>query len=565
MGMKRFAFILLCLIFALKGAGLAASAPASPHAAVFNPAEFQSELQQRVAGQTGVGIIVGIIDHDKVSIYQAGSTGTARPLDEHTLFEIGSVTKTFTATILASMVLDGSVSLSDPVAKYLPSDVKVPSRNGKQITLLNLATQHSGLPRLPDDFNPADPDDPYADYTVDKLYAFLNSYKLPRDPGASYEYSNLGIGLLGTALADRADMPYEELLAQRVLEPLRMTETAVTVPPRLEAQLAQAHDVDGDVTKRWYFQAIAPAGGINSSLSDMLKYLRCAMGQGELAKACLFAEQPRDTIPGNRIGLVWWTENARHIVNHGGDTYGYHAWIAVSPDRTRGVVVLTNGGTSVDGVAIHVMDPSSPLTQPQKVAKLDRATLDQYVGTYKARKEGLTFTILRVDDKLEAQLSGQSSARIYPSTKDHFYYRIVDATIDFTRDASGKVNALVLHQEGQTVVAVRPGATAPSVAQAQPSFPPVVALDSATLNSYLGTYVAGEGLAFTVTRQSDQLMVQVTGQESYPVFASAKDHVYYKIVNAQIDFERDGNGNVVDLILHQNGRDIKAIKQPSAS
>lgn len=562
--MKR--VIVLCFIVvtcaAMAAFGAASPTPA-PQPAALNPADFQSALNLRVADQPGVGIIVGIIDHGRISVYKAGSTGTSRPLDAHTLFEIGSVTKTFTATILASMVLDGSVALDDPVAMYLPKSVVVPSRNGKQITLLNLATQHSGLPRLPVNLKADDPQDPYADYSLDDLYAFLKSYTLTRDPGQTFEYSNLGVALLGDALANKAGTPYVQLLRDRILKPLQMTETVITVAPALQLQVAAGHDADGSPTEPWTFQAIAPAGAIRSSLSDMLKYLRCNMGEGPLADTCLFAQEPRDSFTGNQIGLVWWTDDATHIINHGGDTAGYHAWVAVSQDRTVGAVVLTNGGSPVQDVALHAIDPAVALSVPAKVAHLDTTALDEYVGIYVAKQENLTFTVSRLGDRLEAQLAGQPFARIYPSAKDHFFYRIVNAQIDFTREANGRINAFVLHQNGATIVAVRPGMRAPPIQQ--PTFPPTVALDSQTLTDYAGTYTAGQGLQFVVTLQGNQLMVQLTGQPSFPVYPSAKDTFYYKIVNAQIDFERDANGAVQDLILHQNGQDIKALKGQTSS
>ena len=342
-----------------------------------------------------------------------------------------------------------------------------------------------------------------------------------------------------------------------------MSETLITVAPALQPQLAAGHDADGSPTEPWTFQAIAPAGAIRSSLADMLKYLRCNMGEGPLADACLFAQQPRDSFTGNQIGLVWWTDDATHIINHGGDTGGYHAWVAVSPDRAMGAVVLTNGGLPVQDVALHAIDPSVPVNAPQRVAHLATSTLDEYVGIYQAKQENLTFTVSRLGDRLQAQLAGQPFASIYPSSKDHFFYRVVDAQIDFTRGANGKVNAMVLHQNGATIVAVRPGMRAPALQQ--PTFPPIIPLDSQTLASYVGTYTAGEGLQFVVTLQGNQLTVQLTGQPSFPVYSSAKDKFYYKIVNAQIDFERDANGSVTDLILHQNGQDIKALRGQASS
>jgi CubicO group peptidase (beta-lactamase class C family) len=525
-------------------------------------AEIQALLDQRVAAAPGTAIVVGVLDGDTTQIYKAGNTGTATPLDEHTQFEIGSVTKTFTGTILASMVLDHSVALSDPVQRYVPSGVRIPSRGGKQITLLELATQHSGLPRMPGNFDPKDPNDPYADYSLDAMYAFLNGYTLPRDPGATFEYSNLGVGLLGDVLANRAHTTYAQLLRARVLAPLGMNDTAIVAAGEHPAGMAVAHDADGDVVKPWTFGAIAPAGAIRSDVADMLRYVRCNMGQGPLGRTCLFAQEPSDTFPGNRIGLVWWTGAVRPIVHHGGDTTGFHASVAISPDHHRGVVVLTSGGDPVDNLAIHLIDASIPVgaSESEAVVTLDTRQLDEYVGTYAG--EGTTYTVKRDGDRLTAQLAGQQFARIYPSAKDRFFYKIVNAQIEFTRDASGKVNAIVLHQDGQRGVFVRPGMAAPTLGPvAAPSYPPVFALDAATLDSYVGTYLAGAGTAFTVARTADGITVQLTGQPAFALFASAKDRFYLKVVPAQIDFQRDAAGKVNGLVLHQNGANVPAVKQ----
>src|SRR4029078_9399783 len=138
------------------------------------------------------------------------------PLDANTVFEIGSLTKTFTATILADMVLRGEVALDDPAQKYLPASVKVPSRNGRQITLLDLATHTSGLPKIPANLKQTDPQNPYASYSVQDLYDYLTSYTLTRDPGARFEYSNTGVGLLGHILSLKANKSYEDLVIERV-------------------------------------------------------------------------------------------------------------------------------------------------------------------------------------------------------------------------------------------------------------------------------------------------------------------------------------------------------------
>ncbi|HEY0382804.1 MAG TPA: serine hydrolase [Candidatus Elarobacter sp.] len=522
---------------------------------------YQKILDARVATAPGLGIVVAAIDHGRTAVYKAGATGNAVPLDENTVFEIGSVSKTFTGTILASMVRDGSVRLDDPVAKYLPVSVHVPSRHGKAITLLNLATQHSGLPRVPSNLDTGS-SDPYAQYGVKQLYEFLNGYKLTRDPGESFEYSNLGIGLLGVALANRAGTTYPALLRARVLAPLGMDDTVVAVASSTRPRFAAPHTMEGDAANTWHFDALAPAGGITSTGADMLKYLRCNMGEGPLAATCLFAQQPRDTIPGNRIGLVWWTSNTRGIIHHGGDTLGFHAAVEIARDRTRGAVALANGGLPVEDVAARAFDDTVPVAQAEALEHNDVALLDTYLGTY-AEKGGETFVVTRRAGQLYAKLGGQETVRVYAAGNDRFVYHVVDAQLDFTRDAQGKINALVLNQDGKTIAFVRPGMTPPASSptaapHAGRTFPPVVPLDPATLDAYAGTYAVNDALAFVVRRAGDGIEVQFTGQSFLPVYASAKDTFFYKAVDAQFEFQRDAAGAITGMIFHQGGAALNA-------
>jgi len=537
--------------------------------AVFTPAsaadDAQAVLRAR-AESPGVAIVVARVSRDgRIAFEEAGTLADGHPANEHTLFEIGSVTKTFTATILASMVLDGSVRLTDPVQKYLPPTVHVPVRSGKAITLLDLADQHSGLPRMPDNWHPRDEEDPYVDYGVPQLYAYLNNASLARDPGAEFEYSNIGLGLLGTALANRAGTTYADLLRKRVLDPLGMYETTIALSSAERARFATGHTLDGDIAKPWNFAAFAGAGGIRSTAADMAKYVRCGLGQGPLAPACTFAQTPRSSFSGNHIGLVWWTGNLTHITHHGGDTRGYHASVALAADRTRGIAVLTNGGTSVDDVAMHFVDASVAVARlPERAPAIDSTKLNQYVGVYSLHvdAEVAPYTFTHVGDHLMARIKGQGALRIYPTTApDRFEYHDVLATLDFMRDASGKVIAVTLHQNGKNMVAGLPGVALPSpMSMPSPSFPPVVDVDAATLASYVGTYAAGD-LIFTVTRGSNGLLVQLTGQDVYPIFASAKDTFFYKIVDAQLVFEENATGAVTTLVLHQNGNITRALRQ----
>ena len=224
--------------------------------------EVQALLTERLLPKTDTGIVVGIVGPGGRRIVAAGKAGPGAvpSLDARTTFEIGSATKVFTAALLMDMVRRGEVSLTDPVAKYLPESVKVPARGGRQITLVDLATHTSGLPRLPSNLKPKDASNPYADYSVAQLYEFLSHYELTRDIGAQYEYSNLGMGLLGHALALKGGTGYETLVRTRILEPLRMRDTAITLSPALRSRLAAGHDARGSAVANWDIPTLAGAG-----------------------------------------------------------------------------------------------------------------------------------------------------------------------------------------------------------------------------------------------------------------------------------------------------------------
>jgi serine-type D-Ala-D-Ala carboxypeptidase/endopeptidase len=298
------------------------------------------------------GIVVGLIEPDgRRRVLTFGEAGEgARPLAASSVFEIGSITKTFTGAVLADMVRRGEVKLDDPVAKYLPAGVRVPSRNGRQITLLDLATHMSGLPRLPTGYVPPDPSNPYAQFAAEHLHAFLNRYELEHDPGAKFEYSNLGMGLLGHALARAAGADsFQTLVADRVLRPLRMSMTAYGRTAALAPWMTRGHDQQGAVAHYFDVAVLAGGGGLNSNVNDLMTYLEANIGEptSPLERAMRDAHRgyhlPR---PGMGVGLGWMTmkRGALHLVGSSGGTAGYSTFIAFDPETRAGVVVLANSG-----------------------------------------------------------------------------------------------------------------------------------------------------------------------------------------------------------------------------
>src|ERR1043166_3724186 len=188
-------------------------------------AALRQILQERIQAKKTVGIVVGRLEGTNGSIVGAGtmSLTNSRLVDGNTVFEIGSITKVFTGVLLADMANRGEVRPDDPASKYLPPTVKMPSRNGKVITLAHLASHRSGLPRMPEDL--AHRKYPFENYSLEQVFKFFSSYELPRDPGSAYEYSNFGMGLLGDVLARRAGTNYEQLVLDRICKALGMTDT----------------------------------------------------------------------------------------------------------------------------------------------------------------------------------------------------------------------------------------------------------------------------------------------------------------------------------------------------
>ena len=239
---------LLCAASFLIGSAHAAGGGAAP-----SDAEIRQILVNRIDNEKqGVGIVVGVIDAKGRHVVSYGhlEKGDNRPLDGDTIFEIGSITKVFTALLLTDMAQRGEVKIDDPISKYVPATAKIPQRNGKQITLVDLATHTSGLPRSPN-FNPKDPANPYVDYTEDQLFAFLSSYELPRDIGVKFVYSNLGFGVSGTGAARRNGSDYETLVESRICEPLGMKSTRITLTPEMEQRFAAGHSADLVTVSRW--------------------------------------------------------------------------------------------------------------------------------------------------------------------------------------------------------------------------------------------------------------------------------------------------------------------------
>ncbi|MFH1763633.1 MAG: serine hydrolase [Gemmatimonadota bacterium] len=428
-------------------------------------------LKERVEKAGVAGLVVGMLEPDgSTRIVAWGDSGPGQaPMDGQSVFEIGSITKVFTATVLADMALKGEVSLDDPVQRFLPPGVTIPTRNGKEITLGMLSEQNSGLPRLPTNMAPADMANPYADYTDQRLYDFLSGYELTRDPGEEFEYSNLGVGLLGHALALHAGTSFETMVKERILDPLGMSHTAVTFTPWMREHLALGHNGQGAVVSNWDAPALAGAGALRSTAEDMLTFLDANLHpeRGLLQEAMAFAQAGRAETgnPGRMIGLNWMNlhAGADTVVWHTGGTGGYVSFAGIIPSKKVGVVVLSNtAGPAADAIGQHLLRPELPLApipEPRKTftaIELSAELLAQYVGTYELRP-GFEIVMTLENGQLFAQATNQVKTSLRPYTEVDFFVLELEAQFTFQKGADGTVTGFVLHQGGQDFPAEKIG------------------------------------------------------------------------------------------------------------
>ena len=444
---------------------VAAFAQAAP-----SDGEIQKILTTRVDQQHwATGIVVGVVTPQgtHTSAYGTTAKGGTRKVGVDTVYDIGSITKVFTALALADMAQRGEVALDDPVAKYLPKGTVLPRVGNREITLADLATHTAGLPLRPGNLAPKDPDNKYAEYSEADLYAFLAHYKPPHATGSTYDYSNPGFGLLGIALAHRGGTNYDALIARRILKPLGMTDTVRNATPAMKTRMAQGYSYDvasTDLTpaEHWDFgSGVAGAGGYRSTASDMMKFLQAILGYHATPLAPAFAamtktQRPGGMMPATAIALAWnlLNQDGREIAWKNGSVGGFRAFIGYDAAARTGVVVLANAqtGTGGDDIGLHILDPkiAVDLHIPRRHAetKIDPALLDRYVGTYKYADNDFV-VVTREGDHLAESENGQDRLELFAEGERDFFFKVADAQITFETGPDGKVTAAIWHQDGQ--------------------------------------------------------------------------------------------------------------------
>jgi CubicO group peptidase (beta-lactamase class C family) len=345
-------FVLLFFFAAAPSNTARAQDAAAPLDSLARAFKAEHDVPGLIVATTGPG-------EQRVRTYGVASREDRTRLTREARFEIGSVTKVFTALLLAEAAERDAARLDDSLGAWLPDSVAAPAYTDsagtrRPIRLRHLATHTAGLPKLPGNLGlRANPADPYADYGPQALHAFLGRHDLPRAPGAQYAYSNLGAGLLSHLLARRADTSYAALLERRILDPLGLRATYAPLPSDTASagpRLAQGYAPSGEATSYWRFDALAGAGALRSTAGDMLRFLEAQM-QPEatpLPAAIRRTHETRHAVsdalsmalgwhvldrPGDAVEPVYW---------HNGGTGGFKSFVGFAPKAERGIVVLAN-------------------------------------------------------------------------------------------------------------------------------------------------------------------------------------------------------------------------------
>jgi serine-type D-Ala-D-Ala carboxypeptidase/endopeptidase len=478
-----------------------------------------------------------------VGVWRDGKASFAG--DPTTLFGIGSISKVFTGVLLAQAVERGELSLDDTLGQLLAGKVtSFASEHVAAVTLRQLVTHTSCMPRLPLDFQAgSNPDDPYRGYDLARLWKALSTMRFEAAPPCAMRYSNLGVGLLGELLAERYGQPWETLVRERIAGPLGMRDTLVTLgdkAPRLAPSFGGSKPAP-----QWQMAAFVGAGGLRSTAADLLLFGRALLAgrDGPLGAAAERVVTPLARSEG-QIGYAIFIRGPadRRTFMHNGAVAGYRSQLMLAADTGEVLVVLaSNAEAPVDRLSGELIASRYPVAPGAADAKAN--CLAECAGVYRAGKSS-AYTFVVQDGVMHMHATGQAFNALVPSGADAFTFGTITRVV-FERDGSGRVGSATITSRGGDQAAPRTDEPAP----------PHATQADADLRRYVGRYALSPGMAFDVQMKDGQLSAKLGEQPRFPLFAIAgqPDRFAYDVVQAELQFERDADGAVRALVLHQNG------------
>lgn len=530
--------------------------PALAAAVPGSDADVGKLLTARFDGdRSGACVQAAVIEPGKVwrATRCAGTRKAGAPAAD-AAFEIGSVTKTMVAALVAQLVDAGGWSLDDPIARHLPEGTAVPFQGERQILVRDLVTHTSGLPGLPLGMQPPNPADPYAALTEAQLLAALKQVQLARPIGSQAEYSNFGMMLLSLAVARSSGGDLEAALREQLFKPLGMGTAYIAKPVgAAPVTLAQGHLPDGTPTPAWTIATnLAGVGMVKASLSDMVSYARAQLGDGPPALAASLRRTQQPLAHG--FGMNWMLRKVqgRDLVMHEGGTGGFSSLLVLEPAAKRAVVLLADtaltdlGGLGDVGLALLGLE--MPL-QPRRAVEAPAALSKALAGDYELGP--MRIKIWDADGRLMAQASGQAAFELRHDSRGDFYPLGFSALVRPEPPASGQpVARFSWRQGGGAMEGRRVG-----LVEAPPS------ITNPAWKDWAGEFQLAPQFSLKVFERDGQLMVQGSGQPAIAAEAVGPDRIEIKAVGAVVEFERDAGGKVVAAVLLQGGQKLHGARK----
>lgn len=439
----------------------------------------EQALRARLARDI-VGLAAAQVGPDRVTVHTLGLQrhGGSAAVTTETLFELGSLTKPFIALLLADGVLARRLGFDDAAEDSLVGGLKLRDTKGEPLRLIDLATHRSGLPRMPTNLSARELENPYPNYTQDRLQAFIRDWRPEVPRGSRFEYSNLGYGLLAQVLARRAGSSLDELLAERIFKPLGLRDLHIRRPlpagddlaaigAAIGASIAKApreatgHDARRRPVAPWQFGALAGAIGLVGPIRPVARFIEAALGLYEhplqAAFALCFEHRSAGEHPLHPFGLAWevspiWSpDQPRTLFNQDGATSGFSTSLWLEPARRRGAVVLANTFTETRELALQILDPGLeesqfmlPPSAPAALAPLE--------GHYKL-DTSYAIDLRSRNGRLWAQGTGQAEFELLPVTPRHFHTR--NGMLQFQFDDTPQPKSLLVLREGRSLLFTR--------------------------------------------------------------------------------------------------------------
>ena len=531
--------------------------------------ELKSITEQRLLGdRTGACFAVAVIDKTVSRTVVCADPKNLSRISSNSAFEIGSVSKTMTAALLADLIVQGKASLDDPISKYLPPDVVVPSFEGKPILIRHLVTHTSGLPVVPDFGTAADANNPYVNVDEASLLKTLSTATLKRAPGSEFEYSNYAMMLLTSMIAKRAGADFETLLQTRLFAPIGMKNSYVNLMPK-GVDAVQGHTPNRQITAAWTFKTnVSGVGGVRSTLDDVVRYVQAQLGAttSAISPALKLTQQIVKTEANQTRAMNWMLGplDSHFVHAHEGGTGGFSAFTAFDLETKRGVVILSDTAlTSMGGLSTlgnHLVDARLPLGKPRTVKVADAALLNALVGQYDA-VPGLQLTLSREGNRLFTQATGQGKFEMGYDSEGDFYPLTFDALLKVNKLADGRYAVLMMQGGGAIPLKKIEPKTAANSAVEKMSEP--------QLRANSGTYSLVPGFDLKVFVEGGKLMAQATGQGAFEIEAKGKDRFAADAYGIEIQFERGAvaatsgvaGDTVKSLALLQGGKTMRGDKK----